>query len=309
MPTMFSSRVNASRGRLAWIVPIEPSWPVFMACSMSMASPPRTSPRMIRSGRMRSAFFTKSRMVISPWPSRFGGRVSRRTTCGCCSCSSAASSMVTTRSPLSISCESAFNSVVLPEPVPPEIRIEQRQRAAMRSTCAICGDMLPWASMISRVILCLANLRTEIDGPSIASGGMMMLTRLPSSRRASQIGEASSTRRPTRVTIREAMFITCRLSRNSTEVSSSLPPRSTKTCLGPLTIMSVMPSSANSGSSGPSPSMSLSSAATSLRCSARLSCSLSSANSSMTRSESSLPKASRGNWAAALTSIRCISFG
>ena len=32
------------------------------------------------------------------------------------------------------------------------------------------------------------NLRIEIDGPSIASGGMMMLTRLPSGRRASTSG-------------------------------------------------------------------------------------------------------------------------
>ena len=36
MPIMFSRRVSASRGRLAWMVPSEPSWPVFMACSMSM---------------------------------------------------------------------------------------------------------------------------------------------------------------------------------------------------------------------------------------------------------------------------------
>jgi hypothetical protein len=34
-------------------------------------------------------------------------------------------------------------------------------------------------------------------GPSMASGGTMALTREPSGRRASQIGEASSTRRPT----------------------------------------------------------------------------------------------------------------
>ena len=32
-----------------------PSWPVFIACSMSSASSPRTSPTMMRSGRMRSA--------------------------------------------------------------------------------------------------------------------------------------------------------------------------------------------------------------------------------------------------------------
>src|SRR5207253_17346 len=32
-----SSRDRASRGPLAWIVEIDPSWPVFMACSMSSA--------------------------------------------------------------------------------------------------------------------------------------------------------------------------------------------------------------------------------------------------------------------------------
>ena len=37
-------------------------------------------------------------------------------------------------------------------------------------------------------MLFLANLRIEIEQPSIASGGAMMLTRLPSSSRASQIG-------------------------------------------------------------------------------------------------------------------------
>ena len=33
--TMFSIRASASRGVLAWIVVSEPSWPVFIACSMS----------------------------------------------------------------------------------------------------------------------------------------------------------------------------------------------------------------------------------------------------------------------------------
>ena len=94
MPIMFSSRVSASRGALAWIVVIDPSWPVFIACSMSTASAPRTSPRMMRSGRIRSALRTSARWVTSPLPSMLGGRVSRRTTCGCCSWSSAASSMV-----------------------------------------------------------------------------------------------------------------------------------------------------------------------------------------------------------------------
>ena len=55
MEIMVSSRLSASRGVLAWSVVSEPSWPVFIACSMSTASAPRTSPMMIRSGRMRSA--------------------------------------------------------------------------------------------------------------------------------------------------------------------------------------------------------------------------------------------------------------
>ena len=58
---MFSRRESASRGELAWIVDIEPSCPVFIACSMSKASGPRTSPTMMRSGRMRSALRTSSR--------------------------------------------------------------------------------------------------------------------------------------------------------------------------------------------------------------------------------------------------------
>ena len=93
-----SMRLSASRGELACSVPIEPSWPVFIACSRSKASGPRTSPTMMRSGRMRRQFLTRSRIVTCPTPSRLGGRVSSRTTCGCCSCSSAASSQVMTRS-------------------------------------------------------------------------------------------------------------------------------------------------------------------------------------------------------------------
>ena len=93
-----SIRDRHSRGELACSVPIEPSWPVFIACSRSNASGPRTSPTMIRSGRIRRQFLTRSRIVTWPSPSRLGGRVSRRTTCGCWSCSSAASSQVMTRS-------------------------------------------------------------------------------------------------------------------------------------------------------------------------------------------------------------------
>src|SRR5215831_14334104 len=73
--TIVSRRAHASRGVLACSVVSEPSWPVFMACSMSSVSGPRHSPMMMRSGRIRRAFFTRSVAVMAPLPSMFAGRV------------------------------------------------------------------------------------------------------------------------------------------------------------------------------------------------------------------------------------------
>jgi len=121
---MRTSLSTASCAVPACSVVSEPSWPVFMAWSMSMHSSPRTSPTTILSGLMRRAFLTRSRMATSPEPSMEASRASRRTTSGCKSNrSSAESSMVTMRSFSSISHESALSSVVLPEPVPPATAI------------------------------------------------------------------------------------------------------------------------------------------------------------------------------------------
>ena len=54
------------------------------------------------------------------------------------------------------------------------------------------------SSSVSRLRL---NLRIVISGPLSESGGMTALTRLPSGRRASTIGDDSSMRRPTWATI------------------------------------------------------------------------------------------------------------
>ena len=82
----------------------------------------------MRSGRMRRALRTRSRIATSPWPSMFGGRDSRRTTCGCWSRSSAASSIVTMRSSSGMNDDSTFSVVVFPAPVPPETRMFTRPR-------------------------------------------------------------------------------------------------------------------------------------------------------------------------------------
>ena len=94
------SRAGAAhpRGEFACTVESAPSWPVLSAGQEIESLGPRTSPITIRSGRIRSAFRKRSRIVTSPLPSTLGGRLSSRTTCGWRRRSSAASSIVTTRS-------------------------------------------------------------------------------------------------------------------------------------------------------------------------------------------------------------------
>ena len=213
--TSVSSRESASRGEFAWIVVSEPSWPVFIAWSMSSVSAPRTSPTMIRSGRMRRAFRTSSRMRTSPWPSMFGGRDSSVITCSCWSWSSAASSIVTMRSSSGTNAESAFSIVVLPVPVPPEMRTFSFPCTQAARNCAACGGQRP--ERRSGRPSCTGRARTSgssASGPRSASGGMIALTRLPSGRRASTIGDDSSMRRPTCETILSMIRSRCASSTN-----------------------------------------------------------------------------------------------
>ena len=158
---------------------------------------------------MRSALRTSSRILISPLPSMFAGRDSSVTTWSCWSWSSAASSIVTMRSSPGMNALIALSVVVLPVPVPPEIRMFSLPltHAAMNwaeravSVPKEIRSLMPYGSR--------ENFRIVTVGPLSASGGMIALTRLPSGRRASTIGDASSTRRPTCETILSMMRITC----------------------------------------------------------------------------------------------------
>ena len=102
---------------------------------------------------------------------------------------------------------------------------------------------------------CARNLRMVTYGPSTASGGTAILTRLPSARRASTNGAVRSTRKPSGPSIRS--MITCKVSPSTTTpVATIAPQRSIHTPPGPLIISSVVNPSASSGSSGPSPTRS-----------------------------------------------------
>ena len=156
----------------------------------------------------------------------FAGRVSSRTTWSCCNCNSAASSMVTMRSVLGMKLESVFSSVVLPEPVPPEMRMFSRALIAPSSSITISGVKALKFSRSSSFSGLAPNRRIETHAPSSASGGMIALKREPSNIRASTIGQVSSTRRPTFEMMRSMICIRWLLSRKTTLVFSTLPRRS-----------------------------------------------------------------------------------
>ena len=86
----------------------------------------------------------------------------------------------------------ALSIVVLPEPVPPEISTLRRDPTTACSTSATCAGTLPISISRSMLIGTRANLRIDSSEPSIDSGGTTALTRLPSARRASTIGDDSS---------------------------------------------------------------------------------------------------------------------
>ena len=66
--------------------------------------------------------------------------------------------------------DSAFSSVVLPEPVPPEITVEARHFTAPRMKSAIGRGIAPNSTRRSIVSGDLENFRIETSGPSMAMG-------------------------------------------------------------------------------------------------------------------------------------------
>ena len=106
--------------------------------------------------------------------------------------------------------------------------VVMRALTAAASSSAICGRMAPISTSLSSESFDFENLRIETSGPSTPIGRTAQLKRDPSSRRASQSGLDSSTRRPTAETIFWMMRMRCASSLNSDGTGSSMPLRSTK---------------------------------------------------------------------------------
>ena len=192
-------------------------------------------------------------MLIAPRPSRLAGRASRLTRWLWRRRNSAASSMVMMRSPSGMKFDSRLRKVVLPEPVPPETTMLRRCSTQMRRNPAISCEREPRRTRSSTSSARRANLRMVSVGPLRASGGMIALTREPSRRRASTIGEDSSMRRPSGATMRSMTPSTARSLVKVVGCGAMRPPRSTKIWSKRLTMISLTASSASRVSSGPRP--------------------------------------------------------
>ena len=114
--------------------------------------------------------------------------------------------------------DSALSMVVLPEPVPPEMMMFSFACTQARKNSASSFVSAPVATRSLNVILSARNFRMVIVGLFGATGGMITLTREPSARRASTIGDDSSTRRPSGATMRSTMRMMCWSSRKRTEL-------------------------------------------------------------------------------------------
>src|SRR5438445_10058258 len=100
------------------------------------------------------------------------------------------------RSSRGMNADIAFRVVVLPVPVPPEIRMFSFPFTQAARNWAALGEIDPNEIRSFMVYGSRENFRIVSVGPFRASGGMIAFTREPSGSRASTIGEAPAYRRP-----------------------------------------------------------------------------------------------------------------
>ena len=136
-----------------------------------MASPPRTSPTIIRSGLIRRADLIRSRIVTDTAPVIFAIFASRHTRLSIPRIlSSALSSIVISRSSFGIYSATAPRKVVFPLPVPPPITMEYLACTSFFRNCAHSSVILPKEISFSIVIGSSGKRRIVRIGPFNATG-------------------------------------------------------------------------------------------------------------------------------------------
>src|SRR5438477_12406834 len=98
------------------------------------------------------------------------------------------------RSSFGMNADIALRVVVLPVPVPPEMRMLSFPFTQAARNWAAFGEIEPNEIRSFMVYGSRENFRIVSVGPLSASGGTIVLTREPAGNRASIIGDVSSTR-------------------------------------------------------------------------------------------------------------------
>ena len=141
--------------------------------------------------------------------------------------------------------------VVFPVPVPPTTtRLILPLTHASRNVAA-SAETEPFSIRSAIVSGFSGNFRMVRIGALTASGGTIALIRDPSARRASTIGEDSSTRRPTAATMRSMMRRYWSGEAKMMSLCTSVPPRSIQMSSKALHMISVMEPSDSKASRGP----------------------------------------------------------
>ena len=232
-----------------------PGSPLFKAMSRSRHSSWRTSPTMMRSGRIRSASLTRRRSRTSPVPSRLGCRVCIATTSG--SGTLELEDLLAGDDPLAGGNRAArqLSRVVLPglgaagdddveagEPPRP-----RGSRPPSGSSCRAPTSSSSAAARDARTCGC-----SRPSGRRVMSG-MTTCRRLPSGSIASTNGVDRSTRRPEVFSIRSTRSRTSPSVEDRSWSARCDPLRATKTRPGSLIQISSIVGSSSNRCSGPKP--------------------------------------------------------
>ena len=195
----------ASRGELAWTVVSEPSWPVFIACSMSSASAPRhlADDDAVGPHAQRVAHEVTDRDLALALDVRRARLEAEHVAL----MESQLGGVLDGDDPLVVwdRARQRVEQCRLPGARSAgDEHVELREDAALQEVDAF-AEIVPMLIMSSSVSRFRENFRIVSSGPESESGAMIAFTRDPSGSRASTIGDDSSMRRPTCATIRLMM--------------------------------------------------------------------------------------------------------
>ena len=177
-------------------------------------------------------------MSCPPAPSALAGLDCMGTQSSSLIFSSRASSQVMMRSSGNTKPDSTLSRVVLPLPVPPEMRMLQRARTAAARKSIMSCDIVPFPRRDSGSAMSFRNLRMDSVGHGV-TGGTVAWIRLPSGMLPSSCGFISS---QVRLSGRSILLITHLMSSSLEKTRGQgifLPRTSTKVLPGPSTRMSL----------------------------------------------------------------------